>query len=151
MWLLIHTGIWVNPEGPWSFWLLTVSSSGPYELTIYCLTHWNLFGTKPSHEPLLIYCQLDLQQHISMNLIWNLNIFFHENAIENTVCKMSAILFRPQCVNKLVTVFDFNRSPTVNAMKNSSGLWDFNILQLTRLLKFSFFYVTKIHDQYKFN
>ena len=35
------------------------------------------------------------------NLKWNSNIFIQENAIQNVVCKMWAILSRPQCVNIL--------------------------------------------------
>ena len=32
------------------------------------------------------------------NSNWNLNIFIQENAFEDVVCEMGAILSRPQCV-----------------------------------------------------
>ena len=37
----------------------------------------------------------------------NANIFIHENAFENIVCEMAAILFRPQCVKKSKYHLDF--------------------------------------------
>ena len=32
---------------------------------------------------------------------WNSNIFIQENALENVVCQMVAILSQPQCVNEI--------------------------------------------------
>ena len=40
------------------------------------------------------------------NLNRNLNIFFQENAIENVVWKMEAMLSRPQCVNVMTKTMD---------------------------------------------
>ena len=44
-----------------------------------------------------------------IKLQWNLhsitNISFEENAFENIVCKMTAILFRPQCIKLYLTPF----------------------------------------------
>ena len=46
------------------------------------LTHWGL----------------DKTFNILMTFQWNWNIFFQENVFKNVVCRVSAILFRPQCV-----------------------------------------------------
>ena len=47
-------------------------------------------GTKPLPEPMLTYCQLKFES--------NTKILIEENAFPNVVCKMVAILCRPQCV-----------------------------------------------------
>ena len=39
-----------------------------------------------------------LSMKLNCNSNLNLNIFIEENAFENAICKMPAILFRPQCV-----------------------------------------------------
>ena len=40
-----------------------------------------------------------IRNKIQWNLIRNSYVFIHENAFENVVCEMAAILSRPQCVN----------------------------------------------------
>ena len=50
----------------------------------------HLFSTKPLPETMLIYCQLDLEQHTSVKSF--LNIFIEENALEYVVCEMAFIL-----------------------------------------------------------
>ena len=46
-----------------------------------------------------------LGNKLQWNLNWNLHIFIHENAFENVVRKLAAILFRPQWVKlKLIQV-----------------------------------------------
>ena len=55
-----------------------------------------LFGAKPLLEPMLDYCQLVLS-----NLNRNSYIFVQENAIENVVCEMAAILSRGRWVKSL--------------------------------------------------
>ena len=59
----------------------------------------HLFSTEPSPEPIQTYYQLGLQE----KSLWNLNLttksVFQEYDFENDVCKMVAILLRPQCVN----------------------------------------------------
>ena len=42
-----------------------------------------------------------IQEHLLMKVIWNSNIIMWGNEIEIMGCKMSAILFQPQCVNSL--------------------------------------------------
>ena len=42
--------------------------------------------------------RLNLNQHANV-VYQHKNIFFRVNAFENVICKMSTILFRPQCVN----------------------------------------------------
>ena len=57
--------------------------------------------TTPRHQ--LSWCWLTVNCTLRNKLQWNHNqntkLFIQENAFENGVCKMSAILFRPQCVN----------------------------------------------------
>ena len=57
-----------------------------------------LVGAKPLSEPMLEYCYLDPWEQTSVKSYRNLNIFIQENACENVVWKMAAILSRPQCV-----------------------------------------------------
>ena len=64
-----------------------------------------LVGAKPLSESMLEYCQLN----IALNkLQWKLNRnsynFIQEDAFENVVCEMAAILSRPQCVNESVVI-----------------------------------------------
>ena len=51
----------------------------------YCL-----FGAKPLPEPVLTYCQFDHWEETSMK--FELKFVIHENAFENVVCEMVAIL-----------------------------------------------------------
>ena len=51
---------------------------------------------------MLPYCQLDPKEHVSMKFIQNSKYFIQENALENVVCEMAAILYQPQCVNGLL-------------------------------------------------
>ena len=57
-----------------------------------------LLGAKPLPETMLNHCQLEPEEHISIECDLNLKVLIQENAFEN-VCKMLAILFRPQCIN----------------------------------------------------
>ena len=53
-----------------------------------------LFGAKPLSEPMLKYCQLDLTNKLQWNSNRNTKFFIQENAFENVVCEMAAILSR---------------------------------------------------------
>ena len=53
-----------------------------------------LFGAMPSSKPILSYCQLDPYEQTSMNFNQNATFFINENAYENIVCEMVAILSR---------------------------------------------------------
>ena len=53
-----------------------------------------LFGAKPLSKPMLDYCQLDPQEQTSMTFWSKYKLFIHENASENIVCEMAAILSR---------------------------------------------------------
>ena len=57
-----------------------------------------LFVAKPLSEPMLGYCQLDPKEQTYENFNTNSYIFIHENAFENVLCEMAAILSRPQYV-----------------------------------------------------
>ena len=48
--------------------------------------------------PVMPYGVICLGQYCS-NLNWNTNIFFQQQAFKYVVCSLTAILFRPQCVN----------------------------------------------------
>ena len=54
----------------------------------------HLFGTKPLPEPILTYCQLDPEEQTSVKIESKYKISTEENAFENVVCKMEAILSR---------------------------------------------------------
>ena len=56
---------------------------------------WNIFNS-------------NLMNNFQWNLKWNLYIFIQENAFENVVCKMAAVLSRPKWVNRLlVYVYEY--------------------------------------------
>ena len=59
----------------------------------------HLVGAKPLSEPMLAYCQLDPLEQTSAKSESKFIFFIQENAFENVVWKMTAILCRPQCVN----------------------------------------------------
>ena len=51
-----------------------------------------LFGAKPLSKPMLGFCQLHPEEQISVKFYQNTKLFIHENAPENIVCEMAAIL-----------------------------------------------------------
>ena len=57
----------------------------------------SLFGAMPLPEPIQCWLIANLPHgnRLQWNLNRNTNIFFHENAFQNVVCRMAAILFRP--------------------------------------------------------
>ena len=79
-------------------WLITPSAA--------CMRHWirsglaqrmacRLFGTKPLSKPLLVYCQLDLRNKLKWTFNnQNTELSILENASENIVCEMAAVLSR---------------------------------------------------------
>ena len=60
-----------------------------------------LDGVKPSSDPLSTCCWLDSQNIFQWDGIQNLNISIQENAFENVICKMLAIMSIPLCVKKI--------------------------------------------------
>ena len=55
------------------------------------------------------YCELDPQEQVELNFNQNTQLFIHENASENIVCEMAAILSRERWVNLYrVVVFTDN-------------------------------------------
>ena len=46
-----------------------------------------LFGTKPLPEPIVVYCQLDSLEQVSVKFEFEFIIFIQENAFENVVCR----------------------------------------------------------------
>ena len=53
---------------------------------------WRLFGAKPLCRPMLGCCQLDPKNKLQWNFVQNTKLFIHENAYENIVWEMAAIL-----------------------------------------------------------
>ena len=73
-----------------------INSSPPYMRqwmgsALLQITACRLFGTRPSSKPMLGYSQLDLINKLQWNFNHN---FINENAYENIVCEMAAILSR---------------------------------------------------------
>ena len=58
-----------------------------------------LFGAKPLSKPMQGYCQLDHEEQISVKFQSKYKFFIHENAYENIICEMAAILSRGRWVN----------------------------------------------------
>ena len=86
-----------------------LSNSSPPVVTYMCqwigsalvqIMACRLFGAKPLSKPMLGYCQLDPQENFS-NFNQNTTLFIHENASENIVCEMAAILSRGRWVNMI--------------------------------------------------
>ena len=61
-----------------------------------------LFGTKPLSKPMQGYCNWTLMNKLQWNSYQNTKLFIHENASENIVSEMGAILFRVRWVKSLV-------------------------------------------------
>ena len=57
-------------------------------------------SSKPLSEPMLNIVNYTLRKKHQRNVNQNTKLSIHENAFENIVCKIMAILSQPQCVNK---------------------------------------------------
>ena len=83
--------------------LADLPPSGAYmrqgtESALVQLMACRLSGTKPLPEPMLIYCQLVLENKLQWNSNQITKLFIHKNVFKNTVCEMAAILFRGRWV-----------------------------------------------------
>ena len=59
-----------------------------------------LYGAEPLSKPILGYCQSDPKKQTAVIFFYqNTRLFIHENASENIVCEMAAILSGRRCVN----------------------------------------------------
>ena len=58
----------------------------------------------------MVYCPLDPKENISMKFYFKLKNFVPENAYENAVCEMAAILSRP---NVFVALFFWVRFASI--------------------------------------
>ena len=63
-----------------------------------------------SHYPnqTLAYCYLHPKEYISIIFYLKFQFFFQGNAFEIVVCKIVAILSRPQCVNMYMCIASFD-------------------------------------------
>ena len=119
LWLFIHSPfLWCGKSTSWAVFsmnlrgafVIRVNILQPRNAHMYHFTGsslvklmaWCLTGTKPLPEPILIYHQFDTSNKPQWNFILTSKFFIEENAFENVVCKMLAMLFRPHWV-KLLT------------------------------------------------
>ena len=61
---------------------------------------WRRSGAKPLSEPMMV--SLSEPKLLQFNLYRNSDNFIQENAFENVISKMAAILSRPQCDNGII-------------------------------------------------
>ena len=89
-----------------------------------------LVGTKSLSEPILPYCQFNhiaIGNRLQGNFSWNSSIFIQENAFENVVWKMLAILSQPQCV-KVHGIYVVDNDKASESF-HVAGLYHVNSLQ----------------------
>ena len=102
---LAYISIYVDV--PKQFDAKTVNSSPPYAVYMY---QWSgvalvqimacrLFGAKPLSKPMLDCCHWTLRNKLQWNFNQNAKLFIRENACENIVLEMAAILSRGRWVN----------------------------------------------------
>ena len=72
-----------------------VNSSRPTDASV----NYAMFGAKPLSKPVLTCCSLDTLEQTSLKLNQNTGICIFKNEGENVVCKITAILSRPQWVD----------------------------------------------------
>ena len=77
-----------DPQWQVSEWNLNIWFNLLRLSNTYMLECWNIVN-------------LTLRNKLQWNVNWNSYIFIQENAFENVVCKMAAILSQPQCVKHL--------------------------------------------------
>ena len=80
-----------------------------------------LAGAKPLSEPMWDIVDWALGNKFQWNLTRNSYIFIHENAFENVVWKMAAILCRSQCVNLNHATLGLFRANLVNIMASDGS------------------------------
>ena len=59
------------------------------------ITAWCMFSTKPLSEPMLAYFQLGIKKHITKTFYLKFKALVQENAFENVICKIKALLSQP--------------------------------------------------------
>ena len=84
-----------------------------------------LFGAKPLSEPMLPCCQLEPKENILLTKF--LKDFIKENALKNVVCKMSAMLSRPQYVKLQQMYYSQSVSYNMANFPESSVLSSYNM------------------------
>ena len=70
--------------------------------TLFHVMVCRLFGAKPLPKPMLTNCEMDPYKLTLVKCISEYKFFIDENAFENIVCEMAAILYRGWgggCVN----------------------------------------------------
>ena len=70
------------------------------EISHHCFRYWLVASSAPSHylNQYWLLVNSTLRSILQWLFNWNSIISIHDNGFENVVCKMSAILPRPQCV-----------------------------------------------------
>ena len=138
--MLSHIVLWFNSSRPddiiWhhGFWQALV------QVMACCLT-------APSHNLNQSWCicivNLALRKIFQWDFIQNSNIFIQENAFQNVVCNMAAILFRLHCVNvtPLQPVISCKTGDIANPLHVSSL-----VMTITIEVNFIHFYLVNISD-----
>ena len=70
-----------------------------YVMLCYDIVDCRLLGAEPLSEQVLACCQLEPKNNIQWTFNRKSNIFIRENAFQNNVTNLAAILPRPQRVN----------------------------------------------------
>ena len=82
------------------------------------------------------YWQWDAKNTFQWNFIWNSEVFIKENAFQNAVCQMAAILSLPQCISTChaVTLMVCELSFSVTQiLYNVKDIWVWLICKLEQL------------------
>ena len=81
-----------------------------------------LFSVKPLSAPMLIYCQLDPEEQISVTFNLKFKVFIQENSLEDAVCEIAAILSQPQSVdacNAILILMQYNSYDTIMTVESA--------------------------------
>ena len=92
---------------PWT--MLSGTSSSLLVQVMSC----HLLGTKQLPKPLLSYYQMDHKEHISMKFWIKIQCFSFKKIHWKCHRKLSAIMFRPQCINRVFFPIHLHFSRTV--------------------------------------
>ena len=103
-----------------------------------------LFGAKPLSEPMQLIVNWSLGNKFQWNLNQNNTIFIQKNRLEYVVCKMSAILSQPLCVN---STHDNTMEPHSDNNTEIFTDWTFCLMKYEDCLTWIFFCLTLVlHD-----
>ena len=87
-----------------------ISPPPPFWWALFQIMACRLFGPKPLPKPMMTYCQVNwtLRNKLQWNSNQNTKFFVHENAFENIVSEIGAILYRGRWVNIFFGGYDIS-------------------------------------------